>query len=110
VNPVDGSLDLVNPYGLATLYNERFDGQGAIAITPVAANWVGGPATANIMLQGGHTYLIGVVAAVEIHNGWTDNQGRPVAQLPPGSTFTVWCDLSLTVASVSVDPTVVYIP
>jgi hypothetical protein len=110
VSPVDGSLTLVQPYGVATLYNEQFEGQGTTAITPVASNWVGGPATANIMLQGAHTYLIGVVAAVEIHNGWTDNQGHPVTQLPPGSTFTVWCDLSLTVPSVSVDADVIYIP
>jgi hypothetical protein len=93
-----------------SLYNEQFDGQGAIAITPVAANWICGPATANIMLEGAHTYLIGVVAAVEIHNGWTDNQGRPVTQLPGDSTFTVWCGLTLMVPSVSVDATVVYIP
>jgi hypothetical protein len=109
VNPVGGGLSLVTPYNWATLYNEQFPGQGTIPITPVAGNWVGGPAAANIMLEGGHTYLIGVVAAVEIYNGWTDNQGRPITKLPDGSTFTVWCDLNLMVPSVSVDASVVYI-
>jgi len=110
VSPVDGSLSLVEPYGFATLFNEPFRNQGTIPSTDVAANWSGGPAALNVMLQGGRTYLISVIAAAEVRNGWTNNEGGPVGTLPDPSTWTVWCQLYCTVSQVTVDPHVIYIP
>jgi hypothetical protein len=110
VSPVDGSNSLVQPYGLATLFNEFQHDQGTIPITPVTANWSGGPAALNVMLQGGRTYLISVIAAADVRNDWTNNKGGPVGTLPDQSTWAVWCQLYCTVSQVTVDPNVIYIP
>jgi hypothetical protein len=109
ISPVDGSLDLVRPFGFAPLFDELFINQGTIPVTPISASWAGGPVALNVMLQGGHSYLIGVVAAVEIRNGWTDSQGHPIPTLPGDSTWHAWCTVDMVVPSVAVDPVTVYI-
>ena len=106
ISPVDGTLSLVRPFGLATLFNETFEN---LTGTPIQNFPLAGPVTANIMLEGGKTYLIGIIAAVQIDNGWTMNNGSPMQSLPDGSTWKVWCSIFGTVPQVWVTPSIIYI-
>ena len=103
-------LTLVTPYGLATVFDQTFNNQGGIPITAVVPPWSPGPPASNIMLEGSHTYLISIIAAVQIDNGWTDGQGRAIPSLPPEAIWKVWCSLDCSVSSVAVDTTTIYIP
>jgi hypothetical protein len=110
VNPVDGSLDLVKPFNVATVFQQMFVNQGGMPIQVVNLSWSGGPATANVFLEGSRTYLVGIVAAVQIDNTWTNNEGGPVPPLPDNSTWKVWCDVTCDVPQVWVLPSVIYAP
>jgi hypothetical protein len=109
VSPYDGSLSLVTPYGLATAFDQSYNNQGGIPITAVTP-WPPGPPAANIMLEGGRKYLIGIVAAVQIDNTWTDSQGHTIPSLPPDAIWKVWCSMDCNVSSVSIDASTIYIP
>ena len=110
VSIVDGSLSLVTPYGLSEVFDQIFVNQGAIPVTKVAPMWTPGPLATNIMLEGSHTYLISVIAAVQIDNGWTNYQGHPISSLLPDDIWKVWCSLDCVVSSVSVQASTIYIP
>ena len=110
VSPVDGSLSLVSPYGLATVFDHTFNNQGGIPITAVTPPWNPGPPPANVMLEGSRTYLISVIAAVQIDNGWTDGQGKVIPSLPPEAIWKVWCSLDCNVSSIWIEPSIIYIP
>ena len=109
VSPVDGSTSAVSPYGAFTLFGETYSNlQGGPDPTPYEN--MNGPVAANIMLEGGHTYLITVTAVTEIDNWWTMNNGAPMQAIPDGDMWKVWTWIGGTVSQVWVEPTVVYIP
>lgn len=112
VSPYDGSLSRVTPYGRSVVFDQSFVNQGSIPFTTVTPPWASGPPATNIMLEGSHTYLIGVIAAVQIDNGWTDSQGRPIPITPllPDDIWKVWCSLDCIVSSVYVDASTIFIP
>ena len=107
ISPVDGSLSLVHPFGIATLFNQTFENLTGSPITNFPRV---GPLTANIMLQGSRSYLIGVIAAVQIDNTWVMSNGAPMQPLPDGSTWKVWCAITGTIPQVWITPSTVYIP
>lgn len=111
VSPADGSLSLVTPYGFAPAFDHSFNNQGGIPVSSVSP-WPPGPPAANVMLEGGggRTYLIGVVAAVQIDNSWTDSYGKVIPALPPDATWKVWCTMDCNVSSISIAPSTIYIP
>jgi hypothetical protein len=106
ISPVDGSLDLVMPFGLTTVFNDSFLNQGTQAITNVVPAWSPGPISTNLLLEGGKSYLIGVIAAVDITNTWNVPQGK----WPDGSDWRTWCTLDLVIPQITIDPTTVYQP
>jgi hypothetical protein len=107
ISPVDGTLTLVRPFGVVTLFDATFQSLTGIPIhdSPTTAEF-----TTNIMLEGGRSYLIGVVAAVQIDNLWTMSNGSPMQPLPPGSTWKAWCSIYGTIPQVQVRPWTIYIP
>ena len=111
ISPVDGSFSLVTPYGFAPAFDQSYNNLGGIPITPVTP-WPPGPPATNVMLEGGggRTYLIGVVAAVQIDNSWTDSHGNVIPALPPDATWKVWCTMDCHVSSISIAPSTIYIP
>jgi hypothetical protein len=111
VSPVDGSLALVRPYGISpTVFDWSMQGQGGGPTMHVTPSWDPGPPASYLLLEGGHNYLIGVVAAVSIDNRWTDPGEQPFSSLPPGSTWLVWCSLDCLVDSIYIYASTVYHP
>jgi hypothetical protein len=104
---VDGSLDLVTPFGVNTILNESWLNQGTEPITTVIPPWSPGSISTNILLQGGRTYLIGVIAAVDVTNTWNVPQG---ANWPADSDWRTWCTLELTVPQINIDAATIYQP
>jgi hypothetical protein len=107
ISPIDGSLSLVQPFGVVTLFDETFQNLTGIPIHSWPMN---GIRSTNIMLEGGRSYLIGVIAAVQIDNHWTMSNGSPMQPLPPNSLWKVWCFISGTIPQVRVRATTIYIP
>jgi hypothetical protein len=68
LNPVDGSVSLTPPFGTAVVFDESEQNQGTIPISDISPPWGHTPPATKIMLQGAHTYLILVSAAVRIDN------------------------------------------
>ena len=109
VNPVDGSVTVASGFGVATLFGQNYSNlQGGPNPTPTQ-NFTG-PITGNIMMEGGHTYLVTVTAVTQIDNAWTMNNGAPMQPIPAGDLWKVWTWLGGTVSQVWVQPKVVYIP
>lgn len=106
ISPVDGSLELVKPYGVTTVFNQSWLNQGAEPITTVIPPWSPGTQSTNLLLEGGKSYLIGVIAAVDVTNTWNVPQG----QWPSGSDWRTWCTLELSVPQINIDATTVYQP
>jgi hypothetical protein len=104
MSPVDGSLELVKPFGVTTVFNESWLNQGAEPITNVVPPWSPGSLSTNLLLEGGKTYLIGVIVAVDVMNTWNVQQG----QWPDGSDWRTWCTLFLTMPKVQIDTTTIY--
>jgi hypothetical protein len=107
ISPVDGSLSLVRPFGLVTMFDETFQNLTGIPIHDWPTSRI---VSTNIMLEGGRSYLIGVIAAVQIDNRWTMSNGSPMQQLPPGSTWKAWCSIAGTIPQVWVRTSTIYIP
>jgi hypothetical protein len=106
INPVDNSLTLVRPFGLATLFDETFQNLTGI---PIHDSPMTGTTWTNIMLERGRSYLIGVIAAVQIDNRWTMSNGAPMQPLPQGSTWKAWCAITGIIPQVRIRPTTIYI-
>jgi len=107
ISPVDGSLSLVRPFGLVTLFDQTYQN---LTGTPIN-NWpLSRIVSTNIMLEGGRSYLIGVIAAVQIDNRWTMSNGSPMQPLPPGATWKAWCSILGTIPQVWVRTSTIYIP
>jgi hypothetical protein len=104
INPVGGSLDLVKPYGVTTIFNRSWLNQGQEPVTSVVPAWSPGPQSTNLLLEGGKSYLVGVVAAVDVTNAWH----VPERQWPEDADWRTWCTLDLTVPKIEIDPTVIY--
>jgi len=107
ISRVDGSLSLVQPVGIATLFRERFENQTP---SPVHESWVSRVITTNLMLQAARTYLIGVIPAVQIDNLWTMSDGSPMQPLPTGSEWKVWSSITGRIPKAHVRQTIVYVP
>lgn len=107
ISPFDGSLSLVRPFGVVTLFNETFENLTGM---PIQTFPLTGPKTANIMMEGNKTYLISVIAAVEIDNHWIMDNGTPMQPLPEDSTWKMWCSIFGTIPQVWVTPSTIYIP
>jgi hypothetical protein len=106
ISPVDGSLEVVTPSGITTVFNESFENMGSEAITTVIPVWSPGMISANLLLESGKSYLIGVIAAVDVTNTWNVPQG----QWPAGSDWRTWCTLELSVPSIRIDVAALYQP
>ena len=106
ISPVDGSLELVTPYGFTTAFTTSQLNAGGEAITNVVPPWSPGSLSANILLQGGRTYLISVIAAVDVTNTWNVPQGK----WPDGSDWRTWCTLDVTIPQIQIDAITVYQP
>lgn len=107
ISPVDGSLSLVHPFGIVTLFDQTFEN---LTGSPINSFPRSGPLTANIMLEGSRSYLISVIAAVQIDNTWVMDNRAPMQPLPDGSTWKVWCAITGTIPQVWITPSTVYIP
>ena len=107
ISPIDGSLSLVQPFGFSALFDQTFEN---LTGAPIAEFRRAGPIRTNMVLEGNKRYLIGVVAAVRVANGWIMNNGSPMQPLPSGSTWKVWCSIMGTVPHVWITTTVVSIP
>jgi hypothetical protein len=107
ISPYDGSLSLVHPLGVVTLFNETFEN---LTGAPIQTFPLTGPKSTNIMMEGNKTYLISVIAAVEIQNDWVMDNGSPMQSLPDGSTWKMWCSIFGTIPQVWVTPSTIYIP
>jgi hypothetical protein len=107
ISPIDGSLSLVRPFGLVTLFDETFEN---LTGEPIQTFPLNGPQTAKIMMEGNKNYLISVIGAVEIDNNWVMNDGSPMQALPDNSTWKVWCSIFGTIPQVRVTPSTIYIP
>lgn len=107
INPANGTTDLVRPFGSKILFDETFSN---LTGTPINTFSLSPSFSTNIMLEGGggRAYVIGVTALVDIQNDWTTNQGGAMMPLPPGSVWKMWCSIAGTVASLSIDPEVIY--
>jgi hypothetical protein len=77
---------------------------GGAPFQVVNRSWSGGPATANVFLEGSRTCLIGIIAAVQIDNSWTAVGGGLVPPLSSGDIWKVWCDVSCDIPQVWVLP------
>jgi len=108
INPVNGDLELHKPYGVVTLFDETYLN---LTGTPIN-NWPkSGTIKTNIFLEGGgRTYLISVIAAVQIDNNWRWNNGGPMQNLPEGSVWKAWCDIVGDIPQVWISPSIVYMP
>ncbi|HEY1472347.1 MAG TPA: hypothetical protein VGF61_25135 [Candidatus Acidoferrum sp.] len=106
INPADGKLELVTPYGVTTVFNESFNNLGTQAITNVVPPWSPGAISTNLLLEGGKSYLIGIIAAVDVTNTWNVPQGK----WPDGSDWLTWCTLDLMVPQINIDATTIYQP
>jgi hypothetical protein len=62
------------------------------------------------MLEGNRTYLISVIAAVEIDNRWVMDNGSPMQPLPDNSIWNMWCSIMGTVPQVWITPSTIYQP
>jgi hypothetical protein len=110
VSPVDGSLELTRPFGATVAFDHTYVNQGAISVVTEAAPWKQGPLPTNLVLEGSHTYLIGMVAMVQIDNDWTDSHGNSFTKPPDGATWRVWCQIDCLVDQVWVSPLVITLP
>lgn len=107
ISDYDGSLSIVHPIGVATLFDETFQNLTGVGVH----TWPRfSPLKTNIMLQGGRFYLIAVIASVQIVNGWTMNDGRPMQSLPDGSLWKAWGYVIGNIPQVWISPSIVYIP
>jgi hypothetical protein len=70
----DGSLRLVRPFNVATILRHTQNEQEHMATVHIQKQWDGGPATAHMMLEGGRTYIVGVVAAAIQDLGQNNNK------------------------------------
>jgi hypothetical protein len=97
INPGDGSLELVKPYGVTTVFNIYDSGQGETPITDVFPSWSPGPLSANLPLEGGQSYVIGVIAAVDVTNKWPVPPGKwpEIGSEEPQPVWNTWCSLNL---------------
>lgn len=106
INPIDGTTELVTPFGTTFLFDETFSN---LTGTPINTFSLNKPVSTQVLLQGGgRRYVIGVTALVQIDNSWTMNNGAPMQPLPPGSTWKMWCSIYGTIASISIVPTTIY--
>jgi hypothetical protein len=109
VSPVDGSTTAASGYGVATLFGQNYSNlQGGPNPTPT--DHFAGTVTGNIMMEGGHTYLVTATAVTQIQNAWTMNNGAPMQAIPAGDLWKVWTWIGGIVSQVWVQPNVVYIP
>jgi hypothetical protein len=83
INPIPGVLpDLVpNSVRYHELFNGTFSGLGSMALQQTAKNLSGKSLASPILVQGGRTYLLGVVARVYVNAVITDDRGRPYPEL-----------------------------
>jgi hypothetical protein len=107
ISPFDGSLSLVKPFGFVTVFDQTFEN---LTGSPINIFRRTGPIRTNMVLEGNKSYLIGVVTAVEIDNGWKMNNNTPMQPLPPGSTWKVWCQIMATIPQVWITPLTISIP
>ena len=107
ISPVDGSLTLVRPFGVVTLFDETFQNLTGI---PIHLSPLTKRVSTKIMLEGARSYLIGVVAAVQIDNRWTMSNGARMQPLPPDSLWKAWCSITGSIPDVRVRTTTTYIP
>lgn len=108
ISPIDGSLELVTPKGYqsTTVFNGVLDNEGTQAITTIIPPWSPGSQTMNnLLLEGGQSYLIGIIAAVDVTNTWNIPQGQW-----RGSDWRNWCMLDLLIPQIIVDPTMIVEP
>ncbi len=106
INPVNGTTELVRPFGTTFLFDETFSN---LTGTPINTFSLNKPVSTQVLLQGGgRMYVIGVTALVQIDNSWTMNNGAPMQPLPPGSTWKMWCSIYGTIVSVTIEATTIY--
>jgi hypothetical protein len=71
----DGSLRLIRPFNVApVLRHIQKNEEEHMASIHIQKQWDGGPATAHMMLEGGRTYLVGVVGAAIQYLGENNNK------------------------------------
>ena len=109
VSPVDGSTTPASGYGVATLFGQTYFNLAGGPV-PIPTEVLNGTVAGNIMMEGGHTYLVTVTAMTQIDNAWTMNNGAPMQAIPAGDLWRVWAWIGGNVSQVWVQPKVVYIP
>lgn len=109
VNPANGSFDPAGPFAAVPLLDNVYSGEGGIPLVSSSVNMNGGAGTARFLVQGGREYLIGVVANARLDITITDGSGNPVVN-PSFDKFNLWVLLQVTVPSIVVRPSIVYVP
>jgi len=107
LNPVTGGFEAVPNFiwRRHLIFDVSNNGQGASAIVLTPPFQVSGAqASADVLVQAGHTYLLSIVAQVALRITTTDSAGRPV-QVRNGN-FDTWGSLSGFVREIWLDETV----
>jgi hypothetical protein len=83
ISPIPGILPELVPNSVKyhELFSGTFQGLGSMALQQTAKNFSGKSLASPILVQGGHTYLLGVVARVYINAVVTDDRGKPYPEL-----------------------------
>ena len=102
----DGSLSLVRPFGLVTMFDETFQNLTGIPIY----DWP----TSRIVIDQHHArrgrpYIDRCDRRRSDRQSLDDEYGSPMQQLPPGSTWKAWCSIAGTIPQVWVRTSTIYI-
>jgi hypothetical protein len=83
ISPISGILPELVPNSVKyhELFNGTFNGLGSMALQQSTKNFPGKSLASPILVQGGHTYLLGVVARVYVNAVITDDFGKPYPEL-----------------------------
>lgn len=107
-NPVTGAYESItdlpvgkSPWARRVLFNESHETSGAMALQTFP---FGGEVPGNVLVEGGRTYLLAVVAQVSLRVETTRSNGVPV-NVTEG-TFNTWASLAGNVSKVWLKETV----
>lgn len=107
VNVVDGSWELVRPFGARTLVRTHSTGAGLAAVSRERHAFE--DLRLDVQLQGGRTYAIGVSFEADVDAAIVDHSGRPYAKRP-GDDVRLWASMLGVVPRITASRRVVWIP
>ncbi|SDH96324.1 hypothetical protein [Agrococcus jejuensis] len=85
VSPVDGSWELLRPFGARTLLRQQASGQGEFAVQRRSHAF--SDLSVRVQLEGGRTYAVGVSFEAQATPSVVDRDGRPYVRRPEDRTL-----------------------